>query len=87
MTMLQQPRDQGSGPSTSTAYPDDQDHKESYFSDEEYEEPYEEEEDHEHGCYYEDDYDEDEDDDDEEDIYGDFSVNTKAHPRARLTTS
>ncbi|KAG0020632.1 hypothetical protein BGZ82_011536, partial [Podila clonocystis] len=86
--MLQQPRDQGTGPGTSTAYPNDQDHKESYSSDEEYEELYEEEEDHEDEYYYEDDCDDDEDEDDgQEDIYGDFSLNTKAHPRVKLTTS
>lgn len=83
--MLQQPRDQGSGSSTSTAHPDDQEHDEVYFSDEEYEEPYEVEGYEDEYCD-EDDYYDDEDDD-QDDIYGDFSVNTKASPRAKPTTA
>ncbi|KAG0088468.1 hypothetical protein BGZ93_010388 [Podila epicladia] len=82
--MLQHPRDQGSGSSTLAAHYD-QEHEEINFSDEEYEEPYEAE-DYKDLYYDEDDCYGDEDDD-QEDIYGDYSVNTKAPPRDKPTTT
>ncbi|KAG0320024.1 hypothetical protein BG000_003717 [Podila horticola] len=76
--MLQQPRDQGSRTSTSAAYPDDHNQEGIYFSDEDYEEEYSDED----ICYN------DEGEDvDQEDIYGDFSVNTKAPSRTKPTNS
>ncbi|KAF9307668.1 hypothetical protein BG003_000386, partial [Podila horticola] len=75
---MQQPCDQGSRTSTSAAYPDDHNQEGIYFSDEDYEEEYSDED----NCYN------DEGEDvDQEDIYGDFSVNTKAPSRAKPTNS
>lgn len=76
--MLQRPQAQVSGSRTSAACPDDQDWEGSNCSNHsDYEEEY----------YDENDFYEHEDEDgDQEDIYGDFSVNTKALPQTKLTT-
>ncbi|KAF9370469.1 hypothetical protein CPC16_003693 [Podila verticillata] len=78
--MLQQPLDQGSRTSNSGAHPDAQGREGCDFASEEDKQAYGEEEDYEY--YDEDDYYEDEDDD-LDDVYGDFSVNTKSPPRAK----